>query len=114
MRALGGNPSDLTVVSSQYDILLCSEILISDLRHVSELLVPGFGLPVLSYGGKMPLARGLIAYVRSDLCPCGMGVRIQPTLALRRVLRGRLFKGYELSFTTGSLHAGSSCMQWGV
>ena len=29
------------------DILLCSETLVSDLRHVSELLVPGFGGPVL-------------------------------------------------------------------
>ena len=32
---------DLVVASSQYDILLCSETLVSDLRHVSELLVPG-------------------------------------------------------------------------
>ena len=29
----------------QHDILLCSETLVSDLRHVSELLVPGFGQP---------------------------------------------------------------------
>ena len=35
--------SDLAVASSQYDILLCSKTLVSDLRHVSELLVPGFG-----------------------------------------------------------------------
>ena len=42
-----GNLSDLTVASSQYDILLCSETLVSDLRHVSELLVPGSGRPVL-------------------------------------------------------------------
>ena len=40
---LFGNLSDLAVASSQYDILLCSETLVSDLRHVSELLVPGFG-----------------------------------------------------------------------
>ena len=37
---LAGNLSDLTVASSQYDILLCSETLVSDIRHVSELLVP--------------------------------------------------------------------------
>ena len=37
---------DLAVASSQYYILLCSETLVSDLRHVSELLVPGFGRPV--------------------------------------------------------------------
>ena len=33
--------------SSQFDILLCSETLVSDMRHVSELLVPGFGRPVV-------------------------------------------------------------------
>ena len=46
VRGLSGNLSDLAVASSQYDILLCSETLVSDLRHVSELLVPGFGRPV--------------------------------------------------------------------
>ena len=46
VRGLSGNLSDLAVASSQYDILLCSETLVSDLRHVSELLVSGFGLVV--------------------------------------------------------------------
>ena len=41
------NLSDLTVASSQYDILLCSETLVSDMRHLSELLVPGFRRTVL-------------------------------------------------------------------
>ena len=50
MRSLSRNPSDLAVASSQYDILLCSETLVSDLHHVSELLVPGFGRPVLLAG----------------------------------------------------------------
>ena len=47
MGGLSGNLSDLAVASSQCDILLCSETLVSDLRHVSELLVPGFGRPVV-------------------------------------------------------------------
>ena len=46
------------------DILFCSETLVSDMRHVSELLVPGFGWPVLLCRGKMPRARGMAAYVR--------------------------------------------------
>ena len=37
---LAGNLSDLAVASPQYDILLCSETLVSDMRHVSEVLVP--------------------------------------------------------------------------
>ena len=40
VRNLAGNLSDMTVASSQYDILLCSETLVSDMHHVPELLVP--------------------------------------------------------------------------
>ena len=64
VRVLAGNLSDLTVASSQYDILLCSETWVSDMRHVSELLVPGFGRPVLLCRVRMPQARVMAAYVR--------------------------------------------------
>ena len=47
VRGLAGNLGDLTVASSRYDILLCSDTFVSDTRHVSELLVPGFGRPIL-------------------------------------------------------------------
>ena len=40
MRGQAGNLSDLTLASSQYDILLCSETLVSDMRHVSEFDQP--------------------------------------------------------------------------
>ena len=43
VRGLAGNLRNLTVASSQYDILLCSGTLVSDMSHVSEVLVPGFG-----------------------------------------------------------------------
>ena len=56
VQGLAWNLSDLTVASSQYDILLCSKTLVSDSRHVSELLVPGFGRPVLLCRGRMPRA----------------------------------------------------------
>ena len=64
VRVLAGNLSDLTVASSQYDILVCSETLVSDMRHVSEVLVPGFCHPLLLCRGKMPRAHGMAAYVR--------------------------------------------------
>ena len=63
VRGLVGNHSDLTVASSQYDIPLRSETLVSDMRHMSEILVPGFGCPVLCRS-KMPRDRGTAAYVR--------------------------------------------------
>ena len=70
---LAGNLSDLTVASSQYDILLCSETLVSDMRHVSEVLVPDLRRPVLMCLVEMPLARGMAAYVRD-----GYGAFCQP------------------------------------
>ena len=73
VRGLAGNLSGLTVASSQYDILLCSETLVSDMRHVSEVLVPGFGRPVLLCRGQVPRARGTAAYVRD-----GYGAFRQP------------------------------------
>ena len=62
VRGLARNLSDLTAASSQYDILLCSETLVSDMRHVLELLVPGFGRSVSLCQGKMPWARGMHTY----------------------------------------------------
>ena len=73
VRGLARNHSDLTVASSQYDILLCSETLALDMRHLSEILVPGFGRPILLCRGKMPWARGMAAYVRD-----GYGAFCQP------------------------------------
>ena len=73
VRGLSRNLSDLTLASSQFDILLCSETLVSDMRHVSELLVPGFGRPVVLCRGRMPRARGMAAYVRD-----GFGAFRQP------------------------------------
>ena len=64
VRGLAENLSDLTVASSQCDILLCSETLVLDMHHVSEVLVPGFCRPVLLCRGKMPRACAMAAYVR--------------------------------------------------
>ena len=73
VRGLAGNLSDLTVASFQYDILLCSETLVSDMHHVSDVLVPGFCRLVLLCRGKMPRARGMAADVRD-----GYGAFRQP------------------------------------
>ena len=64
VQCLSKNLSDVTVASSLYDLLLCSEILVSDRRHISELLVPGFCRPVLLCRDGKPRARGIAAYVR--------------------------------------------------
>ena len=72
-RGLSSNLSDLTLALSQFNILLCSVTLVSDMRHVLEVLVPGFGGPVLLCRGRMPRARGMAAYVRD-----GFGAFRQP------------------------------------
>ena len=40
VRGLSENLSDLSVASSRHDILLCSANMVSDMGHVSDLLVP--------------------------------------------------------------------------
>ena len=72
VRGLAGDLSDLTMALSRYDILLCSETLVSDMHHASEVLVPSFGRPVLCQA-KIPRARGMAAYVRD-----GYGAFRQP------------------------------------
>ena len=69
VRGLAGNLRNQTVASSQYDILFCSETLVSDIHHVSELLVHSFHRPVLLCRGKMPRASGMAAYVRDGYGP---------------------------------------------
>ena len=69
VRGLAGNLSDLTVAV----VLLCSETLVSDMFHVSEVLVPGFCRPLLLCRGKMPWGRGVAANVRD-----GYGAFRQP------------------------------------
>ena len=64
VQGLAGNLSDLTVASSQYHIQLCCETLVSDMCHVSEVLVPVFCRPVLLCRGKMLRTHGMAAYVR--------------------------------------------------
>ena len=65
---LSKNVSDVTVASSQSDLLLCSETLVLDRHHISELLVPRFGRPVLLCRDGVPRAHGMATYVRDG---CG-------------------------------------------
>ena len=68
VRGLSKNLSDVTVASSQCNLLLCSETLVSDRRHISELVASCFlDLVVLSCCAVgMPRARGTAAYVGDE------------------------------------------------
>lgn len=64
IRGLHGNIKDLSVASKQFDILFCTETIVSDMRHISELLIPGFKKPILLKRNAIPRARGMAVYVR--------------------------------------------------
>ena len=70
MRGLAGSLRELTVASSQYDILLCTETLVSDMCYVLTLLIPRFDGPVLLCWGKMLCTQGMAAYVRDGYGAC--------------------------------------------
>ena len=65
VRGISKNLSDVTVALSQYDLLLCSETLVLVLsdRHISKLLDPGFGHPVLLCWERMPWAHGILSSI---------------------------------------------------
>ena len=65
IRGLHRNIRDLMVASSHYDIFLCSEKLVSQMRHSSEVLIPGFKKPILFKRDAIPRARGMAAYIRN-------------------------------------------------
>ena len=67
IRGLHGNLNDLIASSRQYDILLCSETLVSGMRHVSEVLIPGFKKPVLLQRNAIPRAQGMAVYLKVRL-----------------------------------------------
>lgn len=47
VQSLSENLRDVTVTSSQHDILLRSETVLSDMSHMEQLLIPGSGRLVL-------------------------------------------------------------------
>lgn len=65
VRGLFGNRKELKATSTQYDLVLCSETIVSDYRHSAELLLPDFNKPWLIRRDAQPRARGMSVYVRS-------------------------------------------------
>ena len=57
-----------TVALSKYDILLCSETLVLDMRHVSELLVPGYVWDGYGAFHQLKFERGYAKYCFFGVC----------------------------------------------
>ena len=60
-----GNVHDLIVACKGFDILLCSETLVSKYRHIAELSIPGFKWPILFKRNEINRAQRMAVYVRS-------------------------------------------------
>ncbi len=63
IRGLKANLQDVAVASSKYDIIFCSETLVSSFRHVSELLIPSFKRHLLRRDSILR-AQGMCVYLR--------------------------------------------------
>ena len=69
IRGLHGNLKDLSLAASSYDVVLCSETLVSSHRHISELAVPNFSRPMLRlHSPAVRGSRGLAVYARDGWC----------------------------------------------
>ena len=64
IRGLHANLNDLMVSSKQFDILFCSETLVSNLRSPKELLIPGIKQPHLLKRNDRRRGQGMAAYIR--------------------------------------------------
>ena len=113
VRSLSRNLSDVTVDSSQYDLLLWSETLVSDSRLISELLVPGFGLPVLLCRDGMPQTRGMAAYVWGCIWGMDMGHFANQNLsvAVGRLKTLKTFIATVCQYNTIQCYLSTECIQ---
>ena len=65
IRGLYGNLHDLIVPPKGFDILFCSETLVSNFSHIEELSISGFERPILLKRNEINRAQGMAVYIRS-------------------------------------------------
>ena len=65
IRGLHRNLNELIVASKQFDILFCSETMVSNNRSPKELLIPGFKQPHLLKRNERERGQGMAAYIRN-------------------------------------------------
>ena len=54
------------MAGSDYDVLVCAESKVSDLRHLSELRIPGYGCPQQRLRDSRPGVQGMALYVSEE------------------------------------------------
>ena len=64
IRGLNANKNDLIAASRQFDIVFCSETLVSNFRSPKELLIPDYKEPHLLKRNQRERGQGMAAYIR--------------------------------------------------
>ncbi len=64
IRGLFANLKDVSVVSLCHDVIICAETLVSDYRHDSELMIPGFSKPLFIRRSVAKRRRGMSVHIR--------------------------------------------------
>ena len=67
INGLHGNITELGVAAVGFDLLFCVETKVTQHRHVSELMLPGFRKPTQLLRGTRPNGLGLAMYVRDGV-----------------------------------------------
>ena len=65
IRGLHANLHDLIAASRQFDVVFCSETLVSNFRSPKELLIPGFKQPQLLMRNQRERGQGMAVYIRN-------------------------------------------------
>ena len=63
VRGLHSNLDELAVAGLDYDVLVCVESKVSDLRHLSEIHDAGYGCPQQRLRNSTPGAKDMALYV---------------------------------------------------
>ena len=59
INGLHGNRDELAIAATKFDVVACAETKVTGLRHVSELLLPGFKAPTMMLRGARPNGLGM-------------------------------------------------------
>ena len=70
VRGLKANLDDLSVASANFDMICCTETLVSSFRHKSELIIPNFNCPILFRRNEITRSWGLCVYARIGFTAC--------------------------------------------
>ena len=67
INGLHGNRDELAIAATKFDVVACTETMVTGRRHVSQLPLPGFRAPTLLLRSSRPNSIGMALFVHSDL-----------------------------------------------